>query len=352
MKKAVVFLFALGVGGTVLLLGGLAFNTPITPSGIFYLLGLGLVSLGGVIFPWGGRRAWIPLGAGLLIFCLTAGTRIATTHGSDQLYVITLPENGGTRRGSRWIDRLVDERDLSMFGVRIMPFIGWILPGEKVGAIPAFQMAYDEIHTVGGTVPSPVPATYLGLQRPRAFDAVIVEAEGTDSPKAGAIFLHGFTGNFLMECWLFSKAAREAGLLTVCPSAGFIGDWWKPYEAEIFEETLAYLHARGVERVYLAGLSNGGVGAGVLGSQYADQLAGLILISGLSLETPASGLPTLVIQGREDGRMPVSRAQEYARLVPEADYHEFAGDHFVLAKKAEGVQTIIREWLIQQESPK
>jgi len=323
----------------------LALITPITTSGIFYLSGLGLIGLAGLLSPWQGRKARFPLWIGATIFLLTAGTRLVTTNGNDQLYVVTLPGE----RSARWVNRFVDERDLTMFGTRILPFVGWILPGEAVGAIPAFQAAYSEIYEVGGNVPSPVAATYLWMQRPHAFDAVVVEPNGNNAPKAGTVFLHGFTGNFLMECWLFAKAAREAGLLTICPSVGWFGDWWKPCGAEIFEQTLAYLHTRGVERVYLAGLSNGGVGAGTLAYQYADQLNGLILISGLSPQAPVSGMPTLVIHGRGDGRVPVVMAQEYAQRVSHTTYWEFAGDHFLLAKDAQEVQEVIKNWLIDQE---
>jgi pimeloyl-ACP methyl ester carboxylesterase len=65
---------------------------------------------------------------------------------------------------------------------------------------------------------------------------------------------------------------------------------------------------------------------------------------------PVNGLPVLVIHGRGDGRMPVSMAREFARGVANVTFYEFTGDHFLLAKEAEAVQGVIREWLVAQRN--
>src|SRR5262249_43996698 len=151
-----------------------------------------------------------------------------------------------------------------------------------------------------GSPPSPFLSTYLGLEHPQAFDAVVVEP-GTPQPaQVGVIFLHGFAGNFTMPCWLLAQAARPIGAVTICPSVGWRGDWWTADGEPTLRAPLDCLHSRGVRRIYLAGLSNGAVGASVFAARLQGELAGLILISGSDPSAQLSDLPTLIVQGSND----------------------------------------------------
>ncbi len=325
-------------------LGGLitaAFFTPITISGIGYLLGLALAALAGLVAPWkrlGARRL---LFAGLVALGLTAGGRLITAGGGEHLTMITLPAGSG----GRWINRLIDEQDVTLFANQILPYTGMVLPDEQAGAIEAFHAPYRAIRQTEGAAPSPFVSTYLGLQRPGAFDAIVIEPDAEAAPRVGVIFLHGFGGNFTMQCWLFAQAARDAGAVTVCPSEGVYGQWWAPHGKATLQATLDYLRQRGVERVYLAGLSNGGVGASKLAPKFAGELTGLILISGASSTATDSGLPALVIHSAHDDRIPAEVARAYAARVTGATYVELPGDHFLFAKDAAGVRAIITGWL-------
>ena len=138
--------------------------------------------------------------------------------------------------------------------------------------------------------------TLLGRQRPEAFDALVIEPRGR-SPKAAVVFLHGYAGSFTLECWMMAEAASSIDALTVCPSTGFSGQWWTRDGERSLRATLAYLDERGLSRPYLAGLSNGAVGASALAPRLARSLAGLVLIAGASPEGSTGGLPTLVVQG-------------------------------------------------------
>jgi len=105
-----------------------------------------------------------------------------------------------------------------------------------------------------------------------------------------------------------------------------------------------------VHRIYLAGLSNGGVGVSYLGPRLSANLKGLILISGADPDTPMSGLPVLVVHSNHDERIPVALAQRYARQAGDrGTFYELEGDHFVLAKCADAVRDVIVAWLAQQE---
>jgi pimeloyl-ACP methyl ester carboxylesterase len=203
----------------------------------------------------------------------------------------------------------------------------------------------------GATSLSPFLTTYLNQQHPGAFDAVIAEPGSGRPPKSGIIFLHGFGGNFTLQCWLIARAADHIDALTVCPSTRVSGDWWSSQGQSILEETLTYVQQRGVERIYLAGLSNGAIGASRLAQQYKDLLVGLILISGADPGATMTALPVLVVHGKYDERIPVSLIEQYAAVGGQnVTYHLFEGDHFVLLKQADQVRDVIAGWLSQQES--
>ena len=134
------------------------------------------------------------------------------------------------------------------------------------------------------------------------------------------------------------------------PSVGWRGDWWTSDGQQTVRNTLDYLHARGVKRVYLAGLSNGAVGTCRMAPHLSSELAGLILISGADPHAPDTGLPLLALQGDADQRMPAALAiQATQHAGKRGTYREFHGDHLLLAKRAREVQEVLAAWLRQQE---
>jgi pimeloyl-ACP methyl ester carboxylesterase len=328
----------------------LALRTTISTSGAFYLLALSLAIIGAISMPWRGRGAiylhalfWVGLG----LFAAVALVRIVTVRPSGNLRMITLPGEGE----ARWINRLVEEQDVTLFGLRPMLAMRMVTRREAEDAVPAFLAPYEEIRNqAAGAMPSPFPATYLFLQRPTAFDAIIVEPTGESASTTAVIFLHGFAGNFTLQCWLFAKAASTAGMLTICPSTSWIGDWWSADGEATLRQTIQYLRRQGIERIYLAGLSNGGFGASELAPRLSDELAGLIFISGVEPNAADTGLPVLLIHGDGDERIPISLARNYAaRIGDQATLVEFPGDHFLLAKDAAAVQQTITDWLLVHE---
>jgi surfactin synthase thioesterase subunit len=56
------------------------------------------------------------------------------------------------------------------------------------------------------------------------------------------------------------------------------------------------------------------------------------------------------LHGKADERIPTSVMEQYASSAGQkATYHLFEGDHFLLLKQADLVQTVIVEWLREQE---
>jgi pimeloyl-ACP methyl ester carboxylesterase len=146
------------------------------------------------------------------------------------------------------------------------------------------------------------------------------------------------------------KAGDQLDAITVCPSTNPVGAWWTSEGQSILQETLDYLRQRGVERIYLAGLSNGAIGTSRLAHQFKSDVAGLILISGADPRASIADIPVLLLHGRNDERIPVSVMEGYALAAGmNAEYHLFESDHFLLLKQADDVQKVIVGWLRRQE---
>jgi pimeloyl-ACP methyl ester carboxylesterase len=113
---------------------------------------------------------------------------------------------------------------------------------------------------------------------------------------------------------------------------GPLGDWWSPQGEKTLERTLTWLERRGIRRVYLAGLSNGGVGASVLAGRLTRsrlELRGLVLISGASRVADTPRVPVLMVQGRHDSMFPARRMRAFAERTGNlATYFEVDSGHF------------------------
>lgn len=259
--------------------------------------------------------------------------------------LVTLPAGASAARSLA--NQSVPEREIAVTGSRMLELKG-VVPRGFVGKLAA---AYDRSASVAGELPSPLPATYLGLQRPDRFDMLVVPPARRGDTSAGAlIFLHGYAGNVGLICWLVAQAASPHGLTTFCPSVGPRGDWWSRAGAKTLAATLRHVRGRGARRIYLAGLSNGAVGASLLAPRFRRQLTGLILISGISRRARAPGLPTLLIHGRRDPAVPPARSRRFLRRAGRRATHVvMSGDHFVLLTREARVRASISRWLGRRE---
>jgi pimeloyl-ACP methyl ester carboxylesterase len=292
---------------------------------------------------WRRSSILVLLGTSLLLATLTL--RLAFPPSGARLVLTTLPSQSAPRL---W-NRIFNEQDVVLFGTRLAPYLGLISSAENIGLLSALAERYA---TVQGLTPlSPFLLTYLNQQHPDAFDAVIAEPAGDTPPKRAIVFLHGYGGNFTLQCWLVAHAGERIGALTVCPSIGPSGDWWSPSGEATLRQTLTYLQQRGIEQIYLGGLSNGGIGVSRLAHRFESDLAGLILISGADPDAPITRLPVLVVQGTEDERIPRRVVERYVAAVgATSTYVLLEGDHFVLLKQADQVQATIADWILQHEA--
>jgi pimeloyl-ACP methyl ester carboxylesterase len=246
---------------------------------------------------------------------------------------------------------MLDEQDLSLAGARLLVRRWPLPPSERERLVPAMGEAYAEMRRDDVVTPSPVLDTFLGRQTPAAFDTLIIEPRAIPKPsvpmKFGVLFLHGYAGSYTLECWLVARAAREIGALTVCPATDFSGDWRGPAGERIVRASLDYLHRRGIERIFLAGLSRGAIGASALVPRLAASFEGLLLLSGAPAGGESGGLPTLVVHGSEDTMTPVAAARAFVER-HKASYTELAGAHFVLLTRRTEAREAIVKWLMQR----
>jgi pimeloyl-ACP methyl ester carboxylesterase len=324
------------------LLIGIVFLMPISISGILYIVSINLAAVGLVGSVWGLRRLRWMLLVGITGLVLVAAGRVLLVKPDGRIRLLLLPA-----QDSRcWLNCLIDEGDAALLSTHLLPLIGWISPTEQQGLPEVMAAQYQEMTNTQSPLPSPFLRTYLNQQRPAAFDTVIIEPE--QPAHSGVIFLHGFTGNFTLSCWLFARAVQPLHMVTVCPSVGWKGDWWTADGEATLRATLDYLWESGVTRIYLAGLSNGAVGASELAYKLADPIAGLVLVSGASPDARDSGLPILVISGTQDERMPIDMLRAYAtRMGSNAAFIALDADHFMLAKQNDRVLVAIESWLRQ-----
>lgn len=215
---------------------------------------------------------------------------------------------------------------------------------ERAGLREVTRAELDRLHArYPQGIPSLLEASHTVRQGPAAFDALIAEPEG-DTDRA-VVFLHGFGGNALLPCAVVAEAADRAGAMTICPSLGGAGHWRGAAGARVLDATLDWLtERRGIRRVVLAGLSNGGIGASRLAARCGPRLAGLVLISGAAHGT-RTALPALVIHGDADTMTAPGAARAFARRSPRATLHEVPGNHFVLLHRRAELVEAMGAWL-------
>jgi hypothetical protein len=330
----------------------MAFTLPVSFSGIIYLLCSCLAIIGLIAAPFLPKRFPLLILTGLIGMALMAGARIfrSAQQTNSSIQMLALPQ----ARASSWVNALIDEQDTIIFGETLFHLIGGDSKNEHENLTSAFSRVYSEIRNEG-IYPSPVISTYLNLQQPDHFDALIIEPEATAS--FGVVFLHGYMGNVTAQCWEIAGAVKPLGGVTICPSTEWSGRWWRTDGQAIIQSTFEYMRGQGIQRFYLGGFSNGGFSIGRLAPQWKDVpgLHGLIFIDGFMNGTSVRelGLPVLIIEGAQDERVGVTIARQFAADVGDlGTYAELDGDHFLIIKQPEQVQSAIVNWLEEQESEK
>jgi pimeloyl-ACP methyl ester carboxylesterase len=262
---------------------------------------------------------------------------------------------------------VIPEAEQIRLGFLVMPALDPILTrgqSRRVAAItrPIYaEMEEDADFRELGSVMGWAYAELAG----RPFDVghyyLYVPKARPPDPLPLVVFLHGSAGNFKAYTWLWAQAAEREGFAVIAPSFGF-GNWSRPGGAE---SALAALDdvlrdvAIDEERIYLAGLSNGGLGVSHVAARAQERFRGLIFISPVIADILTNRLvpsgtwddcPVLVITGEADRRIPVGYVEEHARRLQvigaDVTLITYPGeDHFLFFSQKDQIMRDIGLWL-------
>ncbi len=191
-----------------------------------------------------------------------------------------------------------------------------------------------------------LPSRELRLaERVFSYGLYVPDSYRPDKPYGLVICLHGagFTGDTYLERW---QTRLGEGYILACPSLP-MGDWWTRTAEDLVLATISAVEARyhvDPNRVFLTGMSNGGIGAYLIGAHHAWRFAAVVpMAAGLDdilmpfLENFRQ-TPLYIIHGRQDQVMPVSLSRAIDGALTELGYlhvyrehdrvHPMAGGHF------------------------
>ncbi len=159
------------------------------------------------------------------------------------------------------------------------------------------------------------------------------------------VCLHGagFTGESYLERWV---PRLEDRYILACPTIS-MGAWWTRFGEDLALATLRAVQGEyhvDLDRIFLTGMSNGGIGAWIIGMHHADLFAGIApMASGIddvlfSFIENLVNTPVYVIHGGKDRIMPVQLSRDLVQemkrrgiphLYREHQWtHPHAGGHF------------------------
>ena len=185
------------------------------------------------------------------------------------------------------------------------------------------------------------------MLRGRAYPLSLLIPETYDQTKSYALVvcLHGagFTGDAYLERW---KARLSDAYLLACPSYPS-GAWFTRRAEELVLATIQWVKQRyhiDPDRVFLTGMSNGGIGTWLVGMHHAPLFAGLApMASGLDgvlmpFLANLRNTPVYIIHGEKDQVMPVDLSRSISKELSTLGYphvyrehqreHPMAGGHY------------------------
>lgn len=250
-----------------------------------------------------------------------------------------------------------------------MPYLDPYLTTEQSSKIaPYARQLYQEMETdlhfrQLGSVQGWAYAELIGQPFDVGHYYLYVPKVQHKKPIPAIVFLHGSAGNFKVYLWLWSKLAEQHQMAIIAPSFGF-GNWRKTGGSKAVSQALkdaATIVNIDEDQIYLAGLSNGGLGVSQLAEETPEKYRGLIFISPVMAteivdEKPFlnawQNRPVLILTGALDKRIPIDYVKKRSSnfkaaglAVTEVIYHE--EDHFLFFTQAEDVLDKISIWLTE-----
>ncbi len=149
-----------------------------------------------------------------------------------------------------------------------------------------------------------------------------------------AVVLHGAgsSGDNIVETWV-QRLAKE--YIVLCPSYP-MGAWWAQPAEDLVLNLIQKVQASypvDTNRIFLAGLSNGAIGAYMIGMFYPDYFAGIIPIA--SAITPRymhflvnlRNTPVYIVQGVHDPIFPIQLTRRVHKILTDMKYPVIYREH-------------------------
>jgi len=314
--------------------------------------------------------------AGVLL--LTAALLLALVY-SQSSTGISIPGSGVQSHftGNASFNRmspanLVPEIDQLKLATYVLPYMDPII--DRLGAMHVrnvFLKIYREMdkspefECLGSVLGYAYRDIFLKSRPAGHFYEYVPKTEHSD-PLPAIIFLHGSLGNFKGYLWVWKSFADKNGFAFFAPTFG-TGDWDLNGGVETVERMRQYCLGRSDidgRRIYLAGLSNGGMGVTRTAEKYPSAYAGLVfisaviepeIISGDSFIAGWKGRSVLVLHGSKDDRISARSISDSVDLlrkngvnVKNKSYpYE---DHFMMFSWWHVVSKDIAEWIRQEQN--
>ncbi len=178
-----------------------------------------------------------------------------------------------------------------------------------------------------------------------SYGLYVPDSYSPDKSLGLVICLHGagFTGDSYLERW---QTRLGDGYILACPTVP-MGSWWTRTAEQLVLATIRAVESRyriDPDRVYLTGMSNGGIGAYLIGAHHAPLFAAVVPMAGGLPEVLLPFLenfrqtPVYIIHGTQDQVMPVTMSRSIDEALTELGYrhvyrehdrvHPHAGGHF------------------------
>ena len=334
---------------------------------------------------WVGTRLSL-LGLVTVILPL-AWRRLGTTH-SRRLCLRCQVPSGRPRQGSPIQHRfskgpipfpqhslfnVIPESEQINMGFLVMPFLDpYFTFGQALRVSGPTRALYREMeadpdfHALGSAMVWAYPEMW-GEPADVGHYYLYIPKHRRRGPIPAMVLLHGSVGNFKPCTWVLSHLAEKCGMAIISPSFGK-GDWRLPESRQAVERTLEDA-SRVVEidrsQLYLAGISNGGLGVSQVADALPDRFRGLIFISAVFEPEILStshflnqwqGRPVLVLAGDADERIPFSWTQEQVALLKAGKVNvrdiSYPGeDHFLFFTHWKDLVETMSDWINSNLSP-
>lgn len=271
-----------------------------------------------ILFPIrGSKRQWVIAGCVCLVtgaICLIAAARLRKPA--------TFPEAGpglrafwsGGRPATIGRTELVPEIDQIQIGAIVFTALPFV-PRGRAGLVQRVSLELSR-EIEADPIARRLGSAGLGLREliGLSFDDghyyLYIPKFPAGERLGAVVFLHGNAGNYKVMPWAWREFAERERMAIVCPSFGF-GFWNAGAEEALdraFEDACARVPIES-ERVFLAGISDGGKGVTRASVAHPERYRGLIYVSPTMLldelgseafRTGMKGKPIFIAQGGKD----------------------------------------------------